>query len=219
MKTTELLLLGVMVGGAIYFNRKQESRFGSGIQGKPKMPGSRDVFPIKADATNIFVENIQKAMINKGGEYAHLILSGGGVTGEYNEQTQKAVEMAGFPVEVDQTAYRQIVNNSKVMRNYAYVIDVDGAPLYSSISDNHVPDFGYGRDLLMKIPCKTYLGVATGNFKNGMIEISTTINTKRIKFWVPTEKIGLLSRAEYEAMKDSKLLSKSEEHRVKLLKA
>lgn len=219
MKTTELLLLGVMVGGAIYFNRKQESRFGSGIQGNSKMPDAKDVFPIKADATNIFVENIQKSLINKGGEYAHLVLSGGGVTGEYNEQTQKAVEMAGFPIEVDQTAYRQIVNNAMVMRNYAYVIDVDGTPLYSAISDSHVPDYGYGRDLLLKLPCKTFLGVATGNFKNGMIEISTTINTRKIKFWVPTEKIGLLSKAEFDAMRETKLLPKSDEHRVKLLKS
>lgn len=219
MKLTEFLLLGALIGGAIYYNRKQETRFGSGNVFKNNLPDDRDVFPLKVGDSNIFVENIQKALINKGGEYAHLILSGGGVTGQFNEQTERAVEMAGFPREIDETSYRQIVNNSKVLRNYAYVIDIEGAPLYASISDTHVPDFGYGRDQLLNLPCKTYLGVATGNFKNGMIEISTIINTMKVKFWVPTDKIALLSKAEYEAMKNTSLLPKSEEARTKLLKS
>ncbi len=218
MKTTELLLLGVMVGGVIYFNRKQEDRFGSGMGVKPQAP-DKSMFPLKSGDNNLFVENLQKALINKGGEYAHLILSGGGVTGNFNEQTQRAVEMAGFPAQVDETTYRQIVNNTAVLRNYAYVIDVDGAPLFAAISNNHVPDYGYGRDRLLDLPCKTYLGIATGNFRNGMIEITTTINTRKIKFWVPTEKIALLSQAEYEAMKSTRLLAKSEAARTKLLKS
>jgi hypothetical protein len=218
MKATELLLLGVMVGGAIYFNRKQEIQFGAGVGPKPQVPG-KSLFPLKLGDKNLFVENLQKAMINKGGECAHLVLSAGGVTGQFDEQTQRAVEMAGFTEGVDETTYRQIVDNTAVLRNIAYVIDIDGTTLFSSISNIHVPDYGYGRDKIIDLPCKTYLGVATGNFRNGMIEISTTINTQKIKFWVPTEKIGLLSSAEYDAMKMTRLLSKSDDARNQLLKS
>lgn len=216
MKTSDFLLISVLVaGGYFYLQRKKTI---SDQAGQTPLKIDPSVFPLKAGDKGIFVENIQKALVNEGGEIAHLVLAGGGVNGQMNEQTCKALKMVGFGVPLDETSYRQLVNNSSVLRNYAYVIDVDGTPLYGSVSNSYVADYGYGRDFIMSLPAKTYVGVATGNFQNGLIELSTTINTMKVKFWTPSEKIGLLSQAEYNSMKGSRLLEKSEEARTKLLK-
>lgn len=215
MKTHQVLMLGVVLAGGYFYmkNRSIEQKVG-----QPRTPVDKSVFPLKEGDSGIFVENVQKALINKGGDIAHLILSGGGVTGIMNEQTVAAIKMEGLNLPLEETAYRQLISNVAVLRNYAYVIDVDGAPIYAAISNSYVKDYGYGRDLIMTLPARTYIGVATGNFANSMIELTTTINTKKVKFWTPSEKVGLLSQAEYDGMKNSRLLEKSEQDRTKLLK-
>jgi len=215
MKLSNLLVVGGLFAAGIYIGKHHDNPLLK--QAKDLIKGG--VFPLQPGDDSIFVGNVQKALINKGGEYAHLVLSAGGVTGYYNEQTAKAVEMAGFSKVLNEVDYRSLVNDKSIVRNLAYVIDVDGTPLYSSVSDSHIPDFGYGRDRIMTLPCKTHLGTATGNFRNGMIEIATTINTRKIKFWVPSSKINMLSQAEYDAMKSTRLLPKSDDAKMNLLKA
>jgi len=148
---------------------------------------------------------------------AQQILSSGGATGYFNAQTKKALEMCGYPSSISETHYRQLVSKSDEIRNIAYVIDVNGAELFAEVSTTHIPNYGYGRDLLIKLPAKTHLGTATGNYQNGMIELTTTINTQRKKFWVPTHKIALVSQQEYDSLKSTTILPKSDEAKMKLL--
>ena len=206
-----LLLIGGALGLAYMAIR--QSKGSSFI-----LPTDNSYFPLKEGDKNIFVSNVQKALINKGGEPSRLILAGGGATGVYTSQTGKALELCGYPRNLSETHYRQLVNGKDQVRNIAYVIDVNGADLYNEVSNQYIPDFGYGRDRLIQLPAKTHLGKATGNYRNGMIELTTTINTSRKKFWVETSKVALVSSQEYEYLKKTSILPKSDEAKMKLLK-
>jgi hypothetical protein len=213
MKTKDVMILAAMAAGGYYLYKKH----GPSMIPAILTDGIKTVFPLKIGDSGTMVDNLQKALINKGGDIAHLIMSGGGVTGTLNEQTARAIQMEGFSMPLDETSYRELVSNVSALRNHAYVIDVDGAPVYASVGSSFTKEYGFGRDYVMALPARTYVGISTGNFSNGMIEISTTINTRRLKFWTPAEKVGLISAAEYEAMKKTRLLEKSEEARAKLL--
>ncbi|MCT4587294.1 MAG: hypothetical protein N4A71_05685 [Carboxylicivirga sp.] len=210
----ELLIVGGLFTAAVIYSNRPNHPFIKTI----KSTIAPDSFPLKPGDNNEMVANVQKALINLGGEYSNLVMAGGGVNGEFNEQTAQALKRAGFIGNISKMDYQKLITNNQALRNIAYVIDVDGTPIYSGVSDSHIPNYGYGRDLIMKLPCKTHLGTATGNFRNGMVEIATNINSRRVKFWVPTSKTGMLSQAEYDAMKSTRVLPKSDEAKMKLLK-
>nr|WP_321405895.1 hypothetical protein [uncultured Carboxylicivirga sp.] len=176
------------------------------------------LFPLKKGDKNNLVKQVQKALINRGGDAAHLVLSVGGATGIFNEQTEKALTSLGYPAQLSQEHYQMLIDDSKVLRNIAYVIDVDGATLFTGVGNSFSQEYGYGRDPFTQIPVRTHLGTSTGNYKNGLVELTTTINVRRVKFWVSTDKVAMISQGEYDMMKTSKILPKSEEVRGKLLK-
>ncbi len=206
-----MILLGGAIALGYYAMRGDKTPFAS------ILPIDNSYFPLKQGDNNAFVGNVQKALINKGGEPSRLILAAGGATGVFNPETSKALLLCGYPVIVSETHYRQLVNGNEQQRNIAYVIDVNGAELYSEVQDQHVPNFGFGRNMLIKLPAKTHLGTATGNYRNGMIELTTTINTSRIRFWVSTSKVALVSEQEYAYLKNNSILPKSDEAKMKLL--
>lgn len=113
----------------------------------------------------------------------------------------------------------QSFQSSYVAGHIAFVKAENGAQLFSGTGTTDVPGFGYGRDLIMKLPVNTTLGSATGGFQNGMLELSTTINLHKIKFWVAVKEIALVPQKEYENIKSSQLLPKSDDAKMKLLKA
>jgi len=207
-----LLLLGIAAGCLWYYKNKQNPF--AAIE-KP----DNSIFPLKLGSSNVYVANIQKALINKGGEIAHLILSNGGANGLFDEVLASALTKAGYPTIINAVDYKRLVKDVSVIRNIAYVIDVAGAPLYSEVADTYIPEYGHGRDLITTLPTKTHLGTATGNFKQGMVEIATSINTRKVKFWVPTSKLAMVSPTEYNALKSSKILPKSDEAKINLLKS
>ncbi len=204
-----LLLGGLAFAGYLYMKNKNQNPFTSLLV-------DNSVFPLKQGDNNIFVKNVQKALINKGGEIAQLVLSSGGANGLFNEQTQKALELCGYPNNLSETHYKSLVNTNNQLRNIAYVIDVDGADLFSEINDSYIPQYGYGRNLLIHLPAKTYLGKTTGNYKNGMIEITTQINTLQKRFWVATSKVALVNDQEYNQLKQTSIIPKSDDAKMKL---
>lgn len=208
----ELAVVAGFAALGIYLMKKYDNQ---PVPGFTINPG---LFPLKKGDSNDLVQTAQKALINRGGDVSHLVLSGGGATGVFNEQTEKALLTLGYPAQLTQEHYNMLIADSKVLRNVAYVIDVDGARLFTNVSNTHSPEYGYGRDPFATIPVRTHLGTSTGNYSNGMVELMTTINVKRVKFWVSTDKIAMVSQAEYDMMKSSKILPKSDEVRAKLLK-
>ncbi|WP_075603120.1 hypothetical protein [Saccharicrinis aurantiacus] len=177
-----------------------------------------NIFPLKKGDNNTLVKDVQKALINRGGEVSRMILTDGGASGDFNEQTEKALISLGYPAKLDKATYEMLINQESILRNIAYVIDVDGTNLFTEVANSNTPEYGYGRDPFTQVPVRTYLGTSTGNFKNGMAEIITNINVKRVKFWIPTDKVAMVSKAEYEMMKSSKILPKSDQVKAKLLK-
>jgi len=105
-----------------------------------------------------------------------------------------------------------------IIRNYVYVSAHTGTRIFTDIANNPIPTYGYGRNEIATIPYRTYLGKATGNFRNGMIEVTTNINTKAISYWVNANHISLLSKEEYEMRKHDELIEKSDYVLRKLLK-
>jgi hypothetical protein len=209
--------LAIVAGFAalgIYLMKKYDKQDQNKVE-PTEIPG---IFPLKKGDNNELVKQMQKALINRGGDAAHLVLSVGGANGEFNEQTEKALTTLGYPAQLSKEHYKMLINDSKVLRNVAYVIDVDGATLFTGVGNTHSQEYGYGRDPFTHIPVRTHLGTSTGNYKNGLVELMTTINVKRVKFWVATDKIAMVSQAEYDMMKSSKILPKSDEARSKLLK-
>ena len=209
--------LAIVAGFAalgIYLMKKYDKPTPSNIE-LAKQPGT---WPLKKGDTNSLVKQVQKALINRGGDAAHLVLSAGGANGLFNEQTEKALTTLGYPAQLSQEHYQMLINDSKELRNVAYVIDVDGATLFTGVGNTHSQEYGYGRDPFTHIPVRTHLGTSTGNYKNGLVELTTTINVKRVKFWVSTDKVAMVSQDEYEMLKTSKILPKSDEVRAKLLK-
>ncbi|MGQ1786356.1 hypothetical protein [Saccharicrinis sp. GN24d3] len=198
----------------IYLMKKYEKGDNSKIE-PTEIPG---IFPLKKGDNNDLVKQVQKALINRGGDVSHLVLSGGGASGDFNEQTEKALTSLGYPAQLDKQHFSMLINDSKVLRNVAYVIDVDGATLFTGVGNTHSPEYGYGRDPFAHLSVRTHLGTSTGNYKNGLVELMTTINVKRVKFWVATNKVAMVSQAEYDMMKSSKILPKGEDVRSKLLK-
>ncbi len=177
-----------------------------------------NIFPLKKGDNNTLVKNVQKALINRGGDVSRMILADGGASGEFNEQTERALVALGYPAQLDKATYNLLIAQENVLRNVAYVIDVDGTKLFTEVADSSTPEYGYGRDPFSFVPVRTYLGTSTGNYKNGMAEIITNINVKRVKFWIPTDKVEMVSEAEYEMMKSSKILPKSDKVKADLLK-
>ncbi len=207
----ELMVIGSMAAFGIYLFKKYGQETTATVD-------SSQVFPLKKGDKNNLVKSVQKALINRGGESSRLVLEGGGATGIFNESTEKALNYIGYSTTVTQEQYKMLIADSNVLRNIAYVIDVDGAKIFTAVGNSSTADYGYGRDPITTLPVRTHLGTATGNYKNGLIELVTTINVKRVKFWVHTDKIALVSEAEYDMMKTSKILSKSDDVRAKLLK-
>ena len=115
------------------------------------------------------------------------------------------------------TANNEKVSNG-ILRNYVYVSEHTGTRIYADVANNSIPSYGYGRSEIAMIPYRTYLGKATGNFRNGMIEVITTINTKSISYWVNAKHISLLSKEEYDMKKHDELIEKSDDVIRKLLK-
>ncbi len=206
---SELLIIGALGAFAYYLYGKNNIT--------PQTSGDKALFPLKVGDTNIFVTNLQKAMMTKGGSIASLIQSSGGVTGYFNSSLQTALRMLGYPEQISETHYREIVNDNSQLRNIAYVIDLDGAKAFKSTGTTYDPNYGYGRELLLTMPVKTYLGKTTGNYKGSMMEIVTTINTQTVKFWVDMTKVALVSESEYSQLKDSTIIPKSDEVKLKLL--
>nr|WP_321453594.1 hypothetical protein [uncultured Carboxylicivirga sp.] len=209
--------LAVVAGFAalgIYLMKKYEKKPNQA----QTVDNSTDLFPLKKGDKNNLVKQVQTALINRGGDSAHLVLSVGGATGIFNEQTEKALTSLGYPAQLSQEHYKMLIDESKVLRNIAYVIDVDGATLFTGVGNSYSQEYGYGRDPFTHIPVRTHLGTSTGNYKNGLVELTTTINVKRVKFWVSTDKVAMISQGEYDMMKTSKILPKSDEVRGKLLK-
>ena len=116
------------------------------------------------------------------------------------------------------TTAKSNTGDDGIIRNYAYVSKHTGTRIFKTVSNNHIPTYGYGRDEIALIPYRTYLGKATGNFRNGLIEISTTINTKNISFWVNSKDISLLSKEEYDLRKKDEIIEKTDDVIRKLIK-
>ncbi|MBR8534431.1 hypothetical protein KDU71_02580 [Carboxylicivirga sediminis] len=203
---------GIAALGYYLYNKYENNNSNKELASQP------GTWPLKRGANNNLVKEVQKALINRGGDTAHLVLSAGGATGVFNEQTEKALTTLGYPAQLNQEHYNMLIADSKVLRNVAYVIDVDGATLFTGVGNNHSQEYGYGRDPFTHLPVRTHLGTSTGNYKNGLVELTTNINVKRVKFWVPTDKVAMVSQAEYDMMKTSKILEKSDDVKSKLLK-
>lgn len=201
----ELLIIGGLIAAGLYLTKKQDNK------------GQTSIFPLKKGSANALVKNLQQALLNKGNDVAQLVLAGGGVTGQFNLQTQKALEVAGYPTVVTETDYRVIVGSTGETRNIAYVNNIDGAPVFEEIAQGTMPGYGYGRNELARFPVKTYLGTSTGKYAHGMLEIVTNINTNQVKFWVPTNTIALVSESEYAKLKRTTILPKSEALKRKFL--
>ncbi len=113
-----------------------------------------------------------------------------------------------------QQAQQPIVDPNMV----AYVKPGTSAPVYNSVGDTAVSGSGFGRGFVLSIPQKTYIGRTTGNFKNGFVELATTINTKTIRLWAETTDLVLITNAAYEALQNtSSILPKSDEVKIKLM--
>lgn len=212
-----LLLIGGLLFAYHYFTKN-----GNPLKTNPlisQMPQDSSIFPLKVGDQNDFVKNIQAAILNKGGTPADYILKAGGANGYFSALMETALRVLGLPAQIDETTYRQLIQDSTIVRNVAFVDDVKGANLYTSVGDSYLPGYGYGRDLIIQLPYKTYLGTATGNYKNGMLEIATTINTRRIKFWVSTQFITLVSDEEYQSLKKTRIIEKSVQAKNRLLKS
>lgn len=203
---------GIAALGYYLYNKYENNNSNKELASQP------GTWPLKRGANNNLVKEVQKALINRGGDTAHLVLSAGGATGVFNEQTEKALTTLGYPAQLNQEHYNMLIADSKVLRNVAYVIDVDGATLFTGVGNNHSQEYGYGRDPFTHLPVRTHLGTSTGNYKNGLVELTTNINVKRVKFWVSTDKVAMVSQAEYDMMKTSKILEKSDDVKSKLLK-
>ncbi len=209
-----LLIYGALFIAGYYYLQKQNPD----TTQKTGNDSQTSIFPLKLGDSNIFVKNIQSAILNKGGIAAELILKAGGATGNFNENTQKALRALNMPVALTEKDYRNLINNTLVIRNYAYVKNTNGTKLYANVGNTYLPGYGYGRDEIIGLPYRTYLGIATGNYKNDMLEIGTTINTQKIKFWVFTKDIVLVSKTEYEKLRASgTILEKSDKATQKLL--
>lgn len=116
---------------------------------------------------------------------------------------------------------QQANSNAKgvgIIRNYAYVSEHTGIRIFRDVANDHIPTYGYGRGEIATVPYRTYLGKTTGNFKNGMLEITTNINTKNVTFWADAKKVSLMSKEEYDMRKSDELIEKTDDLIRKLLK-
>jgi len=206
-----LLLTGALLFAGYYYLQKQNNL------GSDSTKPDTSIFPMKTGDFNTFVKNVQNAIINKGGIAAELILKSGGANGKFTKEVANALHVLGFPTQLSEKDYRNLIDNTLIVRNRAYVSAPNGTKIFAAVGDTYLPGYAYGREEITGLPYRTYLGIATGRFKNDMLEIATTINTQKIKFWVQTKDIKLVSKEEYERLRQSEILEKSEKVKQKLL--
>ena len=107
---------------------------------------------------------------------------------------------------------------TEILRNFAFVSSRTGLSIFKDVGGVEIPAYGYGRDEIASVPYRVYLGKATGKYKNGMLEIATTINTKKIIFWAKAKDVKLLSKEEFEQRKNDEILEKPDSLISKLLR-
>lgn len=210
----ELLLAAGVIGTAWWLSEK----------GNPLKLNSANatvndaLFPLRKGDTNNFVKSLQSALIKKGDKAAELLNKSGGATGKFTEATEAALLSLKLPVTVNESLYREITSESPLVRKYAYVSSALGADVYADTGTEKLPGYGYGRNLIAHFAERTYLGEATGRYNNDMLELRANINTQEVRFWVPANKINLISKAEYDKLINTDLLPKSISEKEKLLK-
>lgn len=203
--------------GAYMFFRKDASGASGAPADAPSFPTAAG-FPLAKGSRNKFVENVQRALLAKGGVAAEMIRKSGGADGIFGDGTLRALLAAGFPAVVQYADYERITGHSA---NSAQAGADHARKVYAVATAPRTTLYSYALKFMTPfgtVPANTFLGKATGNGNGSHSQLQVTLGGRQYTFWALNAEISLYSEAEYNE-KRGRFLDKSYLIRTKIMNA